>query len=58
MEKIADALDVSQYTVSNDLSGLLVTNKPHRPKGGRPKGSGKKARNAPVLDRARARTRL
>jgi hypothetical protein len=32
---------VSQGTITADLRGLLVTNKPLRPKGGRPKGSGK-----------------
>ena len=34
----AAVLGVSQYTISKDLESLLVTNKPHRPKGGRPKG--------------------
>jgi hypothetical protein len=37
MEVIATQLGVSQYTISKDLEGLLVTNKPQRPKGGRPK---------------------
>jgi hypothetical protein len=37
MEKIAAEFGVSQYTISKDLEGLLVANKPPRPKGGRPK---------------------
>ena len=41
-EAIATQLGVSQYTISKDLEGLLVTNKPPRPKGGRPKRSGPK----------------
>jgi transcriptional regulator with XRE-family HTH domain len=34
-EQIARQLGVSQYTIGKDLDGLLVTNKPIRPKGGR-----------------------
>jgi transposase len=37
MESIGKALGVSQATISNDLRGLSVTDKPSRPKGGRPK---------------------
>ncbi len=39
MERIAEALNVSQQQVSKDLSGLQLSSKPSRPKGGRPKGS-------------------
>jgi predicted transcriptional regulator len=37
--QIATMLGVSQWTISNDLRGLEITSKPHRPKGGRPKSS-------------------
>jgi ParB-like chromosome segregation protein Spo0J len=39
MQRIAEALSVSQRTISQDLRGLEVASKPARPKGGRPKGS-------------------
>ena len=54
MEKIAEALDVSQATITGDLRGLSTPNKPPRPKGGRPKGSGTKAntRSKPRSERA------
>jgi DeoR/GlpR family transcriptional regulator of sugar metabolism len=42
MEQIATQLGVSQATITGDLRGLSVTNKPPRPKGGRPKGNGKR----------------
>ena len=46
MQRIADALNVNQYTVSKDLEGLLATNKPSRPqRRARPKSSTKKPRN-------------
>jgi hypothetical protein len=45
MERIAEALNVSQATISGDLRGLSTTDKPTRPKGGRPKGSGKSKDN-------------
>jgi DeoR/GlpR family transcriptional regulator of sugar metabolism len=38
MERIAEALNVSQATITGDLRGLFTVNKPLRPKGGRPKG--------------------
>lgn len=41
MQRIGEALGVSQRQISSDLEGLEVTSKPPRPKGGRPKGSGK-----------------
>jgi hypothetical protein len=37
--RIAQALNVSPSTVQNDLRGFTPPVKPHRPKGGRPKGS-------------------
>jgi len=37
MQRIAEALGVSQRQVSTDLASLEVTSKPSRPKGGRPK---------------------
>jgi hypothetical protein len=43
-QEIADILGVSQRTISNDLAGLLVANKPPRPKGGRPKANPKRLR--------------
>lgn len=43
-DQIAAELGVSQSQVHKDLDGLLLSNKPPRPKGGRPKGSGKKPR--------------
>jgi hypothetical protein len=39
--QIAIALGVSQSTIRDDLKGLVVSTKPFRPKGGRPKGLGK-----------------
>ncbi len=41
MERIGEALGVSQRQISRDLEGLDAASKPARPKGGRPKGSGK-----------------
>jgi ParB-like chromosome segregation protein Spo0J len=38
-QRIAEALRVSQRTISRDLEGLDTMSKPPRPKGGRPKGS-------------------
>lgn len=43
MERIADALGISQQQVSKDLAGLQLGSKPARPKGGRPKGNRKPA---------------
>jgi len=41
MEQIAKQLgDVGVKTISRDLEGFVITTKPHRPKGGRPHGSG------------------
>lgn len=40
-QQISALLGVSQRTISTYLEGLEVTSKPPRPKGGRPKGSGK-----------------
>jgi hypothetical protein len=40
MARIAEALGVTQRTISEDLRGLEATSKPSRPKGGRPKGDG------------------
>lgn len=61
MEKIAEALDVSARTVSTDLEGFEATSKPPRPKGGRPKGSGKRTgpkperhKNPAVIEQAAA----
>lgn len=54
-QRIANALRVSQDTISRDLSGLTTIVKPPRPKGGRPKGS--KPRQRPVEDRARQAVR-
>jgi predicted transcriptional regulator len=48
MGRIAEALGVSQATITKDLKGLLPSNKPHRPNGGRPKGG----RSSPKLDKA------
>ena len=56
-ETIALQLGVSQPTVQRDLDGLFTVNKPHRPKGGRPKGSKRvntRGRATPKLDKARA----
>jgi hypothetical protein len=39
MERIAEALKVSQPTITRDLAQFIPTNKPARAKGGRPKGS-------------------
>ena len=39
MQRIAEALGVSQRTISTDLDGLEAPSKPARPKGGCPKGS-------------------
>jgi len=44
---IAHMLGVSQSTIRDDLAGLVVTTKPPRPKGGRPKGSGTKSETKP-----------
>lgn len=41
MERIAEALNVSTFTVSKDLEVFSSPKNPPRPKGGRPKGSGK-----------------
>lgn len=41
MQRIGDALNVSQRQISTDLSGLEATSKPPRPKGGRPKATKK-----------------
>ena len=47
MERIAEALNVAQSTITEDLRGLSTADKPSRPKGGRPKGS--RSRNkAPI----------
>jgi hypothetical protein len=43
LERIAEALNVNQSTITRDLEGLCAPHKPSRPKGGRPKGSGSKA---------------
>lgn len=52
MQQIANALDVSQKQISRDLEGLDVTSKPpSRPKGGRPKGSGKTERRQSLEER-------
>lgn len=40
-QQIADYLKVSQSTIRDALKGLVVTTKPARPKGGRPKGAGR-----------------
>ena len=40
-EQIAAQFGVSQSTIRDDLDGLVPPTKPHRPKGGRPKGSTK-----------------
>jgi hypothetical protein len=40
MENIAEALNVAIGTVHKDLAGFSPSEKPSRPKGGRPKGSG------------------
>jgi hypothetical protein len=51
MQRIADALNVSKMTISNDLTGCKTTLQPSRPKGGRPKGTRRVrnvARIAPV----------
>lgn len=37
--RIAEALGVTQRTISNDVAGLEITSKPPRPRGGRPKGA-------------------
>jgi hypothetical protein len=49
--RIAEALNVTAMTISNDLDGFKPTLKPSRPKGGRPKGSGKphKSTQPPLL---------
>jgi ParB-like chromosome segregation protein Spo0J len=49
MQRIADALKVSQSTVQRDLESLPGAGKPDRPKGGRPKGSAKR-KMTPELD--------
>lgn len=41
MQRIADALNVSTRQISRDLDSFDTVSKPQRPKGGRPKGSGK-----------------
>jgi hypothetical protein len=52
MEQIATQLGVTQGTISNDLRGLLMVNKPlQRPWGGRPKG-GNPRRNRTKADPA------
>lgn len=38
MDRIAKALGVSQATITGDLKRVSMTNKPPRPRGGRPKG--------------------
>lgn len=48
--QIAADLGVSQWTISQDLKGLEVTSKPHRPKGGRPKGSGNRKPRAKTTE--------
>jgi hypothetical protein len=40
MQRIAEALNVSQQQISKDLGGLQLSSKPSRHKGGRPKSSG------------------
>jgi hypothetical protein len=37
MQRIAEALNVAQSTITEDLRGLSTVDKPRRPKGGRPK---------------------
>jgi ParB-like chromosome segregation protein Spo0J len=49
-QEIADAMNVSQKQISRDLEGLDMASKPPRPKGGRPKGSGK-SRGGPKPER-------
>jgi ParB-like chromosome segregation protein Spo0J len=39
MKRIGEALDVGKSTVARDIEGFPTVGKPHRPKGGRPKGS-------------------
>jgi hypothetical protein len=43
MERIAEALNLSDQTIGRDLKSFSMMEKPHRPKGGRPKGSGKRS---------------
>jgi hypothetical protein len=45
MQRIAQALGVSQATITGDLKGLSTPDKPSRPKGGRPKGSGRRKKS-------------
>ena len=52
-EVIALQLGVSQNTISRDLEGLSTVDKPHRPKGGRPKGT--KAKGGGMSHRRAAR---
>ena len=47
MERIAEALNVAQSTITEDLRGLSTADKPSRPKGGRPKGS-RSRKKAPI----------
>jgi len=56
MEQIATQLGVSTKQISRDLVGFDIGSKPERPKGGRPKGSGKAGRrgqSTPKTDQAR-----
>ena len=47
MERIGEALDVSNQTVGRDLGGFSTMEKPPRPKGGRPKGKQSKSEAPP-----------
>jgi hypothetical protein len=49
MQRIAEALNVSQPTITRDLAQFIPTNKPARAKGGRPKESGN--RLAPLANK-------
>jgi len=49
MQRIAEALGVTQRTISEDLRGLEVPSKPSRAKGGRPKGSTKPRMNESII---------
>jgi transposase len=49
-EQIAETLGVNQSTIARDLQGFMHVHKPHRPKGGRPKGSKKPSKYSPALE--------
>lgn len=55
---IAEAMNVSQSTIRDDLRGLVVTTKPSRPKGGRPKSTEPKAKTARQSTRGKTTPKL